>query len=229
MERPVEEFLCDLDRKIADVLASLEQSEVYRVLLDRNTAPRLRVAVVRQLLLEVCSYGPHLAAATFASIGRMGSRHHFMRPLVKHILEEAPHSDLALRSYVRLGGDESVARSHRISPTAFAVAAVARMLAEHDSPFSYLGYMYLKESTTAVVAVRVREALLAQGDEVEFVDVHADVDEGHSAFLREQIRRIVTEAPEEMAAIDYGFACYASVYPLPVWSAALERARRDLF
>src|SRR6478752_7166783 len=117
MERPVEEFLCDLDRKIADVLASLEQSEAYRVLLDHNTAPRLRVAVVRNLLLEVFSYGPHLAAATFTAIGRMSSRHRFMRPLVKHILEEVPHAEMALRSYTRLGGDESVARSRRISPT----------------------------------------------------------------------------------------------------------------
>lgn len=228
MERPVELFLDNLDRKVADLLGALEKSEAYRVVVDPDADPRLMVAVVRNLLLEVCSYGPHLAAATMASIGRMSSRHKFMRPLVKHILEEVPHSEMALRSYVRLGGDEAVARSRRISPTAFAVAAVARMLADRESPFSYLGYMYLKESTTAVVAAKVRDALQARGKEVEFVDVHAKVDVGHSAFLRDQISSIVREAPDEMEAIDYGFDCYASVYPLPVWSAALDRAGRDV-
>jgi len=222
------EFLSHVDRKVARLLAEIEGSEVYRVMVDTDTPRSLLVAVVRNILLETGSYGPHITTATCTAIGRMADRHRFIRPLMSHLLEEVSHPDLALRGYARLGGDESLARARRISPQAFAAAAVARTLAEAESPFSYLGYMYLTEGTTAVVAARVNAAMKAKQVSVEFVDVHAQADVEHAGFLREQIGQVVAEYPEEAAAIEYGFDCYAAVYPHPIWAAALERARREM-
>src|SRR5947209_400476 len=82
--------------------------------------------------------------ATFTAIGRLPKhRPDLMRPMLLHNLEEVDHSEMALADYVKLGGEESWARSRRRTPASFAVAATCRMLAEWESPFAYLGYMYL--------------------------------------------------------------------------------------
>ena len=49
----------------------------------------------------------------------------------------------------------------------------------------------------------------------------------HASYLRDQIARIVRQVPDAAPAIEYGFDCLAAVYPLPVWSAALSRARPE--
>jgi hypothetical protein len=40
--------------------------------------------------------------------------------------------------------------------------------------------------------------------------------------------RVVTEYPEAASAIDYGFDCFSTVYPLPIWKAALEHAQTEV-
>lgn len=225
---PTEAFVAHLDSKVDHLLGEIERSEVLRTIVSPETSTPLLVAIIRNILLETYSYGGHISSAACTAIGRMAYRHHhMMQPLMAHVLEEVAHPTMALTSCARLGGDEDLARSQRIGPASFAAAAVVRMLAEHESPFSYLGYIYLLEGTTAVVAVRMQEALEAKDVPVEFISEHAAADEEHAQYVREQIRRVVDDEPEQAAAIEYGFDCFAGVYPHPIWAAALERAKRE--
>jgi hypothetical protein len=226
-QQAAQDFLSLLDRKVALVIARVEESEVHRTILDPSTPLPLLIATIRSILFEVGSYGPHITEATFTAIGRLRGHEEFMRPLTSQLLDEVLHPDMAVKGYLQLGGDRVSLGSRRISPEAFAVGAVCRSLGGHERPFCYLGYMFLLEGTTAVLAERYRAALEAKGSEVEFVTAHAREDEEHTRYLRDQIARIVRQVPDAAPAIEYGFDCLAAVYPLPVWSAALSRARSE--
>lgn len=220
-----------LDRKMAAHFARIEQSPAFRAIEDPATPLPLAMAIVKHTLLEVFSYGPHVTEATFTAIGRLPkNRPDLMRPMILHDLSEVDHGEMALRDFVRLGGDEPWARSRRITPASFAMAAVARMLGERDNPFSYLGYMYLFESLTPPVTERAQKALYAKGFPVqarEFVDTHAAEDVGHTRLLADLIDRVSHEFPDAAEAIEYGFDCFTAVYPLPIWDAAYARARAE--
>jgi hypothetical protein len=229
--RPAERFAGRLDGKIRAVHAAVEQSEPYRVLADPASDPGLVACLLKYVLLEVFSYGPHITEATFTAIGRLPKdRPDLMRPMLLHDLEEVNHGEMALVDYVKLGGSETWARSRRRTPAAFAVGAVCRMLAERESPFTYLGYMYLLEGLTPLLAERALAFLRARAIAVSarhFLDFHAREDIGHVRRLRKLIVRVVRDYPEAAAAIDYGFDCFRCVYPLPVWAAALDHAREE--
>jgi hypothetical protein len=229
--RSAEQFADHLDGKVRAVLAAVAQSEVYRIMADPASDPRLVASILKYALLEVFSYGPHITEATFTAISRLPKdRPDLMRPMLLHDLEEVNHGEMALVDFVKLGGDEGWARSRRPTPAAFAVAAVCRMLAERESPFAYLGYMYLLEGLTPQVTEWGRRFLGARAiaeDARHFIDFHAQEDIGHVRRLRKLIVRVVREYPEAAAAITHGFDCFSCVYPLPVWAAALEHARQD--
>ncbi len=226
-----EEFADHLDRKLNAVLATLEQSDAYRFLADPETDAASVASLIKYLLLEVFSYGPHIIEATFQVIGRLPkNRPDLMKPMLLHNLEEVDHSEMALADYVKLGGDEAWARARRITPASFAVGAVCRMLAEREKPTAYLGYMYLLEAMTPTLAERVRQFLAAKGiapDAQEFIDLHAKEDIHHARGLRNLILRVVRDDPDAAAAIEYGFDCFTSVYPLPVWAAAWEHVHKE--
>src|ERR1041385_2821566 len=63
-------FADRLDQRLAEVLAEVEQSEVAAVFNDPNADPRFLATVLKYILLEVFSYGPHVTEATFTAIGR---------------------------------------------------------------------------------------------------------------------------------------------------------------
>jgi pyrroloquinoline quinone (PQQ) biosynthesis protein C len=153
-----------------------------------------------------------------------------MRPMILHDLSEVNHGEMALKDFVRLGGDERWARSRRITPEAFAMAATCRMLAERESPFCYLGFMYLFEALTPILTERAQHFLTAHGFPVtarHFIDVHATEDVAHASMLADLVDRIASEYPDQAGAIEYGFDCFSSVYPLPIWNAALRHAREQ--
>lgn len=189
------------------------------------------VAVVKHILLEVYSYGAHVTEATFTAIGRMPkTRPDLMKPMILHDLEEVDHGEMALADFVKLGGDESWARSRRITPESFVMSATVRMLAERESPFAYLGYMYLFEGMTPVLTGESQRILVRHGFPVQarrFIDFHATEDIAHVRTLRRLIERAVEAYPDQAAAIEYGFDCFSAVYPLPIWRAALVRARAE--
>ena len=101
------------------------------------------------------------------------------------------------------------------------------MLAERESPFAYLGYMYLFECLTPILTERAKGFLAAKGFPMEarvFIDVHAEEDLAHSDVLTTLIQRVIRDYPHEAASIEYGFDCFAVAYPLPIWNAVLGRA-----
>ncbi len=223
------ELVEQLDAKIQQLLSRIEQCEVYGIIADPKSSPQLTREIVKQILLEVFSYGPHVTEATFTAIGRMPKKYpELMKPMVLHDLEEVDHGEMALQDYVRLGGDEAFARSRRITPESFAMSATCRMLAEREDPFAYLGYMYLFEAMTPIITERAQRFLKAKffpSEAQGFIDFHATEDIAHADVLRTLIQRAVDRYGASPEAISYGFDCFAAVYPLPIWDAALRHAR----
>ena len=227
-----EEFVKHLDHKVNAMLVKVEASEVYRLVSDPATNPRLVAAIVKYILLEVFSYGPHVTEATFVAIGRMPkNRPDLIRPMILHDVSEVDHGEMALKDFVKLGGAEAWARSRRTTPASFAMGATCRMLAQLESPFSYLGYMYLFKCLTPILTERAQTFLKAAGFPVsaqKFIDVHAKEDIAHADALGKLVARVVRDYPEAASAIEYGFDCFAVVYPLPIWECALRNARSDV-
>ncbi len=225
-------FGAHLEGKTNGLLREIEESEVYQAVFDRHADPRLVAAVIKYVLLEVFSYGPHVTEATFTAIGRMPKdRADLMQVMINHDIEEADHGEMALKDFVKLGGDEQWARRRRITPASFAMAATVRLLAQHENPFAYLGYMYPFEALTPVLTERAQRQLAAKAfpeSAKHFIDFHATEDVAHAKVLRTLIERCVRDFPESAEAIGYGFDCFASVYPLPIWNAALRHAREEL-
>jgi hypothetical protein len=225
-------FAADLDAAMRDVLAGVEASEPWLAVSSSDADPPLVRAVVKHILLEVFSYGPHVTEATFTAIGRLPkTRGDLMQVMINHDLDEVDHGEMALKDFVKLGGDEAFARGRRITPASFAMAATVRMLGEREDPFAYLGYMYLFEALTPILTEKARHFLAAKAfpkDAQHFVDFHATEDIAHAKVLRTLIERVVKDYPSAAASIRSGFDCFAAVYPLPVWAAALERARAEV-
>ena len=214
------------------LLTRIENNVQYRSVFDPNAEPRYVATVIKYILLEVFSYGPHVTEATFTAIGRMPkTRGDLMQICINHDLDEVDHGEMALRDFIKLGGQEQWARSRRISPASFALAAVVKMLAEHESPFAYLGYMYPFEALTPTLTARIQIQLAAKGFPVEathFIDFHATEDIAHAKVLQTLIGQVVRDYPKEADAIEYGFDCFTSIYPTLIWEAAVENARAEL-
>jgi hypothetical protein len=147
---------------------------------------------------------------------------------MKHLLSEVCHPEMALQAYIKLGGDESQARARRPSPAAYAVGAVSRQLSRTESPFCYLGYMYLLEGSTAIIAPRIRTVLEHLNSPLDFIDEHATEDEKHTDLLATAIQDIVSTFPAAKEDILFAFDCFASVYPTPVWTGAYKRACEEV-
>ena len=226
------QFAASLDNKVDDLLKSVEGSEVYRLVASKDTDPRLVALIVKYILLEVFSYGPHVTEATFTAIGRFPKdRPDLMRPLILHDLSEVDHGEMALKDFIKLGGSEAWARKRRISPCSFAMGATCRMLGEIQSPFAFLGYMYPFETLTPILTERAQSFLRMHGFPIEaqvFIDTHAEEDIGHANLLNLLVKRVVNDFPDAAAEIDYGFDCFVNVYPLPIWAQALANARAEM-
>jgi pyrroloquinoline quinone (PQQ) biosynthesis protein C len=227
-----EQFVAYLDAKLGACFDHIAQSEISKLLEQPETSTELLATFIKFYLLEVFSFGPHVTEATFTAIGRLPkNRPDLMKPMILHDVEEVDHGEMALRDYLTLGGDEAFARTRRISPESFVMAATCRMLAERESPFAYLGYMYFFEALTTRLAARAQQLLGAKGFPSRaqyFIDFHATEDISHAEGLRNLIVRVVTDFPDAASAIEYGFDCFSAVYPLPIWAAALRHAKQQL-
>jgi hypothetical protein len=221
-----------LEAKLRQLLDRIFQSDIWQSVADPAAEPAYVRAVVKYVLLEVFSYGPHVTEATFTAIGRFPKdRPDLMKPMIMHDLEEVDHGEMALKDFIKLGGDEGWARSRRITPASFAMGATVRLLAERENPFAYLGYMYLFEALTPVLTAKLQQILSAKAFPAgsrHFVDFHATEDIAHAKALRALVERVVAEYPEAAPAIEYAFDCFAVVYPFPIWLAACAHARAEL-
>ncbi len=225
------QFTDRLAAKLQAHYKRIEQTETVRLIESNGTPPGLVAKIVKYILLEVFGYGPHVTEATFTAIGRLPkSRPDLMKPMIIHDLSEVDHGEMALEDFVKLGGNEQWARTRQITPASFVMSATCRMIGERESPFAYLGYMYLFECLTPVLTERAQVALAKKGfpsNAQRFIDVHAKEDIAHADELARLIQKVVTDYPEEESAIEFGFDCFATVYPLPIWEAALSHAKAE--
>jgi hypothetical protein len=221
-----------LEHKVQEMFASAEQSELWQTLAHPDTPPKQVAAIMKYLMLEVFSYGPLVVESTFRAIGRMpNTRLDLMRPIVSHLISEVGHGEMALKDFIKLGGDEAWARTRQMTSASYAMGATCRMLAERENPFGYLGYMYLFESVTPIMAERVQGFLQAQGFPVgaqRFIDEHAEVDIKHSELMTKLVVKVVHDFPEAGAAITFAADCFAAVYPLPIWATVMANVRAEM-
>lgn len=226
------QVVATLDRKIDALMERVRECETYRIVANPDSDKTLVVTLIKNILLEVFSYGPHVTEATFTAISRIPKdRPDLMKPMILHDLEEVDHGEMALKDFIKLGGDEREARARRITPESFAMGATCRMIAERENPFAYLGFMYLFEVMTPMITELAQPLLEKHGFPTEarhFIDFHAEEDIAHANVLKVLVERVVRQYPEAGPAIEYGFDCFAAVYPLPIWEAALRRTRQQL-
>lgn len=217
-----------LDARMKSVLEKIENTQTYSLISDYRTNDKLVLLIVKNILLEVFSYGPHITEATFTAIGRFPkNRPDLIKPLIEHDVSEVNHGEMALKDFVKLGGDEKLARNKRISYPSFNMAATCRMLAERECPYSFLGYMYPFEAITPIITERAIKFLAEHNFPLEaqfFINFHAKEDIEHEDQLKKIILKIIDEFPSAKESIQYGFDCFANVYPLPIWDYALKTA-----
>jgi hypothetical protein len=199
----------ELDGRIAALAAGIEAEPFWRAVVGAERSPALARLTLREVYLEIAWYQPDVIEATIATIGQMprSLAPKTVQSMLLHQVEEWDHGEMAVRDYVRLGGSESYARSARMSPSAFAVAAYWRMLAHQRDPFAYLGALFLFEGLTPRVSAKVREALAGTdypAPATEYIDFHATEDLKHQRLIRHLIDTVARANPGARAALRHG-------------------------
>lgn len=222
-----------LDNRIKQLLWQIERSEVWGVISNPESDPELVRQVMKEIYLEIVMYQPDVIEATIATIAQMPRTLpvDLIDEMLHHQVEEFDHGEMALRDYIALGGDEDDARSRHMSPSAFSIAAMWRMLCHMRDPFAYLGALYPFEGLTPIITEKVKKLLRGKGmadNSLEFVEYHSTADLEHTRMVKELIEKIAYDYPESRESICYGIEYFLAVYPLPAWSAALSRARDRL-
>jgi len=221
-----------LEENTAQLLRDIRQQDFWKFIMSSDADPRAIVVLMRQVYLEIVGYQPDVIEAAIASIAQFprSMKPRLVKAMLAHQGDEFDHGEMALRDFVGLGGSETAARSKRMSPEAFAVAAVWWMIAHKRNPFAYLGALYLFEGLTPTVTGLVREKLLAKGfteKSLEYVEFHSTEDIKHANLVHFLISEVANTCPETAESIVYGFECFRAVYPIPLWRAAFERARLE--
>lgn len=218
-----------LDGRIADIIQDIERSALWKALTAPKATPDFIRAVMREVYLEIVSYQPHVIEAAIASIGQMprSMPMRMVKAMLRHQAEEFDHGEMALRDYVALGGSEEYARSLQISNESFAVSAVWWMITKLRDPFEYLGALYPFEGLTPIISARVKEILARKsypGNALEYIEFHSTEDIKHANLIKALIEETVERYPHAEQSIKAGLERFLSVYPLPVWNAAYQRA-----
>jgi len=219
-----------LERRCKQIVADAKQHPIYQMVSADHIDKAMARAAVRNVLLRVHLYGPHLTRAIFHAIGRIAPIDlEAARLLIELECDEAPHPRQAFEDYKKLKGNPAHENDLSVSPAAFAVAATADMLARHDSPFAFLGFLYMLESTTPVFIEGIVERLKRVDPTAltGFLTDHLEQDVKHTATLVRVIEKVAKGNPETGRAIAFGLECFSIVYPLPVWGEALAQARQE--
>lgn len=219
-----------LDHRIAGLLQLIEQEEFWQALTSPTTDPLLLREVMKELYLEIFSYQPHAIEGAITAIAQMPRSMpvRMIKAMLRHQAEEFDHGEMALRDYVALGGSEEYARhEHRISPAAYQVAGLWRMIAHQRDPFAYLGALYPFEGLTPIVSERAKTVLLQRGfpaGALEFVEFHSTEDPKHTELVKALIQEVANRYPEAERSIQEGLDRFLAIYPIPVWRTAYQRA-----
>ena len=231
MVRP--RIAAELDRRIASVVGEFQASPLGELMAMPDSPVSLIAATIREIYWEIHCYQPFTTRAGFALIGAAQPEDRkVMRILLLHKWEEVEHRVWALDGYKALGGDQSRIgkEAEFTSPGAFAVAAVWERLAREVHPLAYLGAEYLFEDLTARLAKLFSVNLSKRGlseKGIRFIVDHATEDEKHSQLLKTLIGEVEQHHPELESQILFAFDCFHQVYPMPLWLASYDRARRE--
>jgi len=219
-----------LDARITRLITDIEATPVWKAIVNPKTKPAFIRAIMREVYLEIAGYQPHVIEAAIASIGQMPRSMpvRMVKAMLRHQAEEFDHGEMAVRDYVALGGDEAHARDpHTISHASFAVSAVWCMITKLRDPFAYLGALYPFEGLTPIVSAKVK-AILANKEypdnALEYIEFHSTEDIKHANLIKALIGETVDRHPESERGIKEGMERFLAVYPIPVWTAAYERA-----
>ncbi len=223
-----------LNARVDEVLGEFHDSPLGILIRDSASPRALVAATIREIYWEIHCYQPATTKAGFVLIGAMNPRERkIMKALLLHKWEEVEHRVWALDGYIALGGDRARIgqEDQNCSPGAFAVAAVWERLASTIDPLAYLGAEYLFEDLTAkltriVTASLGHRGLAPQG--MQFIVDHASEDERHSAMLQKLLLEVHECHPEKREQILFAFDCFRHVYPMPLWMASYERAKRAI-
>ena len=217
-----------LDERISQLADRVYETDFWKNTMQPGSDPELARASMKEIYLEIYGYQPQVITATIGIIGRMPKADPKMiKTMLVHQAEEADHGEMALRDYVRLGGDEQAARNMRRSPAAFAVASLWWGLWQMEDPFCYLGALYMFEGLTPIVCQKAMDALQQQAfpeHALEFLQFHATEDVKHTNLVQHLLTDVANRYPGAMESIVYGLDCFMAVYPLPVWQTAYRRA-----
>ncbi len=225
-----EEFIAALDGHLDRIFDEQTATEAWRVLMDPGTSHKLVRLIMRELYLEIAWYQADVIEATIHAIGQMPRNvsPKTIQSMLIHQADEFDHGEMAIRDYVRLGGDEQYARTSRMSPSAHAVAAYWVMLAHKRDPFAYLGALYMFEGLTPRTSAALLGALKNDDfpqEATEFAGFHATEDIKHQNLVRHLIKDVAAKHPESVPAMFHGIECFSNVFPVPVVESGYNRAR----
>jgi hypothetical protein len=216
-----------LQEALDALVGQIKDSGFFRAISDPDANPALVSNTLKHIYLSIYQYQPHVTEATFTAVGRMPKHsERLIKTMIRQQVEEVEHADMALRDYLRLGGDEELAKSPML-PECAAVAAMCHFLGEHCHPASYLGFMYIFEALTPIMATHAQKLMTASNYEAsarEFVDLHATEDIRHTDMILAVIKQLQRIDPTAGDAILFGLRSFTAVYPIPVWDAAYRRA-----
>lgn len=226
-----DDVMTRLDARVQRLVHDMQERPFFRAVLSQELPPATLREVLKEVYLEIAHYQEHIIEASIALIGQLPRRLdvRLVEELLHHQAEEFDHGEMAIRDYVGLGGDEGAARSPRLTPTAFGVAALRRMMVHTRDWPAWLGSLYVVECSTPILTGLVREHFRTRGIPtrgLEFIDHHATADLEHAELLRNVVQAIAEAVPEAREGLLYGPEYYLLLYPAASWEAAYTRACR---
>ncbi|HET7536851.1 MAG TPA: iron-containing redox enzyme family protein [Candidatus Didemnitutus sp.] len=219
-----------LQAELDQLVAEIQATEFFRTLTAPNADPQVIASTLKYVYLSIHHYQPHVTEATFTAVGRMPKHsERQIKNMIRQQVEEVEHADMALRDYTRLGGDPAFAAGP-MPPECAAVAAMCHFLGEHCPAACYLGFMYIFEALTPIMARQAQQVMQASNykpEAREFVDLHATEDIRHTDMILAVIQQLLRIQPEAFEQIIFGFRAFKAVYPIPVWTRAYEHALNE--
>ena len=119
--------------------------------------------------------------------------------MVKHIGEELNHEMLCSKDLKALG---KTVEDYTETPETQALYQSQYYKIQHENPLSYLGYVYVLESSCCMIVPKILREKLEPNyprESYNFLKVHADEDPGHLTQLQEVLASLKPEDMETVA------------------------------
>lgn len=226
-----EQVMERLDQRVQRLVEEVQQEAFFRAVIDPAMPVDTLREVLKEVYLEIALYQEHIIEASIALIGQMprSLEVRLIEELLHHQAEEFNHGEMAISDYVGLGGDETLARGKRMTPGAFGIAALRRMMVHLRDWPAWLGSLYVVETSTPILTGLVKDSFRARGIPgrgLWFIDHHATADLEHGDLLRGVLTDVIRAYPQAREGVLYGPEYYLQLYPVSAWRAAYHRATR---